>query len=43
MPALPIMDIFLGENFYENNIQMGRYDADFETKGEILFVKIWIG
>jgi hypothetical protein len=24
-------DIFLGGNFYENNIQMGRYDADFGT------------
>lgn len=27
--ALP--DILLGGNFYENNIQMGRYDADFGT------------
>lgn len=24
-------DILLGGNFYENNIQMGRYDADFGT------------
>jgi hypothetical protein len=22
-------DLFLGGNFYENNVQMGRYDADF--------------
>ncbi|MGZ5248229.1 MAG: FG-GAP repeat domain-containing protein, partial [Flavitalea sp.] len=24
-------DIFLGGNFYDNNIQMGRYDADYGT------------
>lgn len=24
-------DVFLGGNFYDNNIQMGRYDADFGT------------
>jgi hypothetical protein len=24
-------DIYLGGNFYENNIEMGRYDADFGT------------
>ncbi|MFI5188470.1 MAG: hypothetical protein ACHQF0_17190, partial [Chitinophagales bacterium] len=24
-------DILLGGNYYENNIQMGRYDADFGT------------
>ncbi len=24
-------DIFLGGNFYDNNIQMGRYDADMGT------------
>jgi len=24
-------DIFLGGNFFENNIQMGRYDADMGT------------
>ncbi|MEZ4774184.1 MAG: VCBS repeat-containing protein [Bacteroidia bacterium] len=27
--ALP--DVFLGGNYYESNIQMGRYDADFGT------------
>ncbi|MBE7173423.1 MAG: VCBS repeat-containing protein [Williamsia sp.] len=27
----PLPDILLGGNFYENNIQMGRYDADFGT------------
>jgi hypothetical protein len=24
-------DIFLAGNYYDNNIQMGRYDADFGT------------
>ena len=24
-------DIFIGGNFYDNNIEMGRYDADFGT------------
>ena len=34
-------DIFLGGNFYDNNIEMGRYDADYGTllvnKGKGLF------